>query len=97
MGMQRLHELSTELIAAALHYQDNVTGFKHGQPHCEDRMTAMQVRRMTDDVKGGWKERYMIDPEFNARVSSIVAGLIQAIDRTFEEEVNEQVRRILND
>jgi hypothetical protein len=88
--LRRLHNDAINVIASALHYQDHTTGFSHGmvKPDVDrERMTAMQVRYMSE----GWEERYRRESMFHARVDCIVAALIQTIESNMEQEVRERV------
>ena len=99
MNWQRLHNEATDIIAAALHYQDHVTIFNHGikplEEKIEEKTSAATLRNQLNSMQNDGPKRYREDPQFHARVQSIVSGLMHSMTRTIEEEADELIRKHL--
>ena len=80
MSRHQLHDDCVEIIASALHYHDHI-------PDPNTRLTAMQVTQQFE----GWVARYRNDRMFNARVQSMVAGIMLGLETSIEREVSERL------
>ena len=87
-NMAKMADEVTEIVASQMHYHD-MMDLKQSE-----RQTAMQVR----NTANGWIERYRGDRVFNARVQSMVAGIMQgmrwSIEREVSYQVNEHIKRM---
>ncbi len=76
----------TEIIASALHYHDMIA------LRPSDIKTAAEIR----DISEGGRQRYLTDSVFNARVKSMAASIMQAMQHCIESEVAHQVNHYIN-